>query len=270
MLNIHYALQTCDVKSFQNQKRFCSDSRTEISKKCSKSFFQSVWNLAKERPTETNHHIMVIEDHCTEELCAFLQQCQKEFELPNLKIEISHLTDQTGIADSIEACYKWLVENGKDLVYQVQDDYLFFPEAVTECVDIFNKIKTETNSAAIISPWNDCWLWQVSYRNKSTPRAVFTGRKGYWIQYYDMSCSFLTGHKQFIDNYDLMQKFLNIIRFADGKVPKELENISLNHLLTKRGILGIVPINCLALHMQSEGEKDPYIDWKPLWESIKI
>jgi hypothetical protein len=27
-IQIHYALQTCDVKSYQDQKRFASDDRT--------------------------------------------------------------------------------------------------------------------------------------------------------------------------------------------------------------------------------------------------
>jgi hypothetical protein len=30
------------------------------------------------------------------------------------------------------------------------------------------------------------------------------------------------------------------------------------------------PIPSVALHVQYEAQKDPYLDWKELWESIKI
>jgi hypothetical protein len=39
-------------------------------------------------------------------------------------------------------------------------------------------------------------------------------------------------------------------------------------MFTQRGILGIMPMNSVALHMQGPAEKDPYIDWKTLWDSI--
>lgn len=42
MTTIHYALQTCDLKSYQNQKRFCGDNRTDLSKKSLKSLILSV------------------------------------------------------------------------------------------------------------------------------------------------------------------------------------------------------------------------------------
>jgi hypothetical protein len=50
----------------------------------------------------------------------------------------------------------------------------------------------------------------------------------------------------------------------------DLENKSLNYMLTQRGVLGLVPINSVAFHLQSDLEKDPHIDYKPLWDSIDV
>lgn len=264
---IHYALQTCDIKSYQGQKRYASDNRTEISKKCIRSFLESVKNCSE--LMETKHHIAIIDDHSTEGLKNFIRKCLEEFSSDLIFIEFIELNHKTGIKKSIEYCYHWLQKNGNDLIYQVQDDYLFTKNAITDMIGIFKQVEIETNHQAIISPWNDSWLWLSPYRNKATPRTVLVGKKGYWIQYYDMSCSFLTSHKQFSNHWDLYNKFFELIDKVNI-VNRDLENISLNYILTKRGILGLVPINSLAFHLQSDLEKDPHIDYRPLWNSINV
>lgn len=263
---IHYALQTCDVKSYQGQKRFASDDRTLISKKCIKSFLESIKHCSEQK--KSIHHIAIIDDHCTPELKNFIQDCHKSFSSDKIIIEYIELSD-TGIKKSIEYCYHWLQKNGKDLVYQVQDDYLFSKNAICDMIEIYEQIKIETNSDSIICPWNDSWLWLASYRNRATPRTVIVGKNGYWIQYYDMSCSYLTSHKQFSQNWDLYYRFFELIDKKD-KEKNDLENVSLNYMLTQRGILGLVPVNSVAFHLQSELEKDPHIDYLPLWNSINV
>ena len=46
--------------------------------------------------------------------------------------------------------------------------------------------------------------------------------------------------------------------------------MSINKILVERGVLGIAPLRSLALHMQTEAEKDPYIDWKSWWDNIIV
>lgn len=268
MTTIHYALQTCDVKSYQGQKRFCGDDRTELSKKSLKSLILSIEYCIKNN-ANTKHHLAIIDDHSTEELKNFILKCQKEHTQEKLTIEYIKMGEKTGIKNSIEKCYLWLQENGKDLVYQVQDDYLFIESAIYEMVDLFLQIKIETGSECLISSWNDSWLWLTAYRNRSTPRTVIVGKNRYWIQYYDMSCSFLTSHNVFKDHWDLYNTFFYLVD-NKSKHDNDLENRSLNYMLTQRGILGLVPVSSVAFHMQSDLEKDPHIDWKPYWDSIQV
>jgi hypothetical protein len=267
MIEIHYALQTCDVKSHQGQKRYASDDRTEISKKCIQSFLESIKYCSEQK--ETKHYIAIIDDHSTVELKTFIRNCLTIFSSNSIHIEFIELDSETGIRKSIEQCYLWLQKNGKDLVYQVQDDYLFTKEAINDIVDIFKQIEIETKHHAVISPWNDSWLWLSSYRNRTTPRTVLVGKRSYWIQYYDMSCSFLTSHQQFSQHWDLYYRFFDLI---DKRTENnnDLENKSLNYMLTQRGILGLVPVNSVAFHLQSDLEKDPHIDYRPLWDSINV
>lgn len=263
---VHYAVQTCDVSSYQGQKRFASDSRTEISKKSIKSFLQSVKYCSEQYP-DSFHHVAIFDDQCTKDLKDFIQKCAKEFSSNTIQIEIFTFEENLGIRRSIEKCYYWLQENGKDLVYQIQDDYLFSEKCIYDTVDVYHQMKLETNTESIISPYNSVDNWLRCYRNISTPRTVIVGKHGYWIQYYDMSCSFLTSYNQFNKHWDLYNMFFYLV---DKKEQGILENRSLNYMLTRRGVLGLVPINSLAFHLQSELEKDPHIDYRPLWDSIEI
>lgn len=260
-MNIHYALQTCDIASNQVENRYCCDTKQELIRKCVTSFFQSL-HTAAERERTFQHHVMILDDHSTKETIYFLQECVKIYSKHNVKIQLNQL-ESRGIMNSIGSCYKWLLENGKDLVYQVQDDYLFEKYAITEVIDIYLNLLLENKTESIVTPYNAPYVWSGSYKNRPTPRTIFFGQNRYWIQIYDISCSFLTSLNNFKGNKDLLDYFISL----SPKLP-DLEAISLNKMLVERGILGVCPFESIALHMQGEYEKDPYVDWKLLWNSI--
>ena len=265
-MNIHYALQTCDSSFNQTEKRFCADTKLEVIKKCVASFFDSVKYVSESR-SEVNHFIKVFDDHSSQETLDFLFAVKKRYSSKNISIEIESLEDR-GIMSSIGSCYSWLLDNGTDLVYQVQDDYLFFDTAVYEMIDVYFQMLMDCETDSVVMPYNPPYIWNelgsYYYKHKvSSPRVVVPGSKRYWIQAYDTSCSFMTSADQLRRNKDLLDAFL-------GMNPRDnkLEIISLNKMFTQRGILGIMPMNSVALHMQGAAEKDPYIDWKILWDSI--
>lgn len=262
-MNIHYAYQTCDIASNQSQKRYCSDSKTEIVKKCITSFLKSVQYAAKQRP-ESNHIIQIFDDRSTEDLKQYLQHIIKTYSNNNITINIEQIKNG-GVMNSIRACWEWLEQNGTDLVYQVQDDYMYDETAIFEMVDMWFQLAKDTETHAIISPYNDPYTWYHTYKYKVTPRMVVLGLGRYWIQTYDTSCSFMTSKLQFSQHWDLYETFLNT-----PPNTYTLESASINKMMSERGVLSVMPINSVALHMQSELEKDPYIDWKSKWDSIDI
>lgn len=261
-MNIHYALQTCDVASNQGGKRFCSDSKTEVVKKCVTSFFQSVLYAAKERP-ESNHIIQIFDDKSTEELREYLRHLVMKYNHDNIVVDIAYIQNG-GVMNSIRTCWEWLEKHGTDLVYQVQDDYMFEESAIFEMIDVWFQMQVDTQSDCLVVSYNDPLLWRDTYLYKSTPRAIIPGSKRYWIQAYDIPCSFMTSKRQFSQHWDLYEKFLNL-----SPVFLRLEADTINHIM-KRGVLCLAPINSVGFHMQTELAKDPYIDWKPLWNSIDI
>ena len=274
---IDYAMQSCDVKTYQSTTdRFCGNDRTLLSKKSLKSFLQSVKYCA-DQVDNVVHRIAIFDDNCTEDLRAFRAKCIEQFSSDSIKIQVINLPGQPtpfqGIRESIRECYLWLQEHGEDLVYQIQDDYMFDKAAIYEMVDVWQQMFQETDSHAVISPWNDPDLWAATapdgYRNRASQRTVVPGKHRYWIQYYDCSCSFLTSHKQFSQHWDLYNDFFYLIDKID-KTDGLLEQRSLNYMFVKRGILGLVPINSLAWHMQQIDDRDPYIPWEPIWDAIDV
>ena len=266
--NIHYAFQICDIANREVKERICGPDRTLLSKKSFQSLITSISNCI-EKHNETFHIIRIFNDRSTPELISFVQDIISKNTNNKIKIEFCDIKE-SGIANSIQECYYWLQTYGVDYVYQVQDDYLFRPSCITEMYELQLQLIAEIKKYPILSPFNDFWLWSTIYRNKITPRTVILTHHRYWIQYYDMSCSFMTHHSVFSKHWDLYHLFFQYIKLSIEKKVKDLENKSLNYMLSQRGELGFVPIETLGFHLQSELEEDPFIDWRPYWDNIDV
>lgn len=263
MITTHYAVQTFDRSNSQNINRYATNDRSEITKKCVLSFVKSV-RYAANRVPSSKHIIRIIDDGSTDSTIEFLNNLIAEYSQGNIHFELI-LEKNLGVMGSIRHCYEWLRDQGKDLVYQVQDDYMYNETAIFEMIDVFHQIFRDTGDHAIVSSYNDPNNWQIQYRYRSTPRVIIPGNMRYWIQIYDGSCTFMTSAELFRSNWDLWEKFLNM-----SPLDSRLEAESINHIYTVRGKLGVCPIQSVGLHMQSELEKDPYLDWKILWDQLNI
>lgn len=262
MVDIVYAVQTCDVNSWQSSDRYAG-TKPEIVRKCITSFFKSVVYAAKQHP-ETHHIIMLHDDHSTKDTVDYINRCADKFLEPNMGFIFSPLKE-TGVVESIKQCYKTLEESDKDdLVYQVQDDYLYTETAIFEMIDVFMQLRNDVQTDAIVASFHDHRYWKTIYRYKVTPRMIFPAAYQNWMQIYDIPCTFLTSKQQFSRHWDLYYKFFDLI----GK--PELEAGSLNKMFIERGVLGVQPFNSVALHMQDDYWKDPYIDWKQRWDSVEV
>lgn len=261
MINIHYAIQTCTTKSNQNQKRFCSDDRSEITKKCVTSFFESIQYCVDTQPGVI-HNVRIIDDSSDIDTIEYLRALCDRFNSDYIKTElVAYQFD--GLMDSIRSCYEYLRDHGDDLVFQVQDDYMFTKTAIHEMVDLFYQLYSEKDTESLISGYN-CPGWYIGdNKYRQEPIVMVPGISRYWRQIFNTSCSFLTSINILRNNWDLIELFLNM-----HPLNSRLEAESLNYMLVRRGIAGFCPMNSVTLHMQSDFEKDPYIDWKPIWDSI--
>ncbi len=265
MIPVHYAVQTCTTKSNQGKKRFCSDSKSEITKKCVTSLFESIEHCVSIH--ESVHHVTIIDDQSDKETVDYLHKLCTKYSSEFIKPEFRTL-ENPGLMNSIRACYSHLVNDGSNIGMQVQDDYLFEKEAVFEMVDVFYQIFSDTDTLPFVSGYHPPhWYYQEQPRDryKVEPICMILGRKRYWRQSFNTSCSFLTSIENYIRNWDLIERFLNL-----DPLYEKLEPETLNKMFTTRGELMVVPVESITFHMQYDAEKDPYKDWKPLWNSINI
>jgi hypothetical protein len=265
-MNVYYAVQICDVANNQISRRYCNTDRTTLSKKSIMSLMESIQYVTQE-VSLLKHNILFVDDHSTQSLKSFLKFVKSKFENDLITIEIMETT-QHGLMTTVRSCYEWMLSKKSGLVYQIQDDYIFTKTAVMEMIDVFFQMKIETNSEIIVTPYNDNYNLITSYRNRVTPRVIISAKNRYWISVYDLSCSFMTSVGVFNQNWDLMDRFCNMPSIGDEN--GNLENVTINKMIVDRGRLALAPINSLALHIQSDLDKDPYIDWKSWWDQIDI
>jgi hypothetical protein len=243
--------------------------RTELSQRSVASLINSMLHAQQKNPALRCHLHMII-DQATPELqsyCHDVVQRTRE----NFSMSLCNLDGEHGIAASIRQCYLWMQQAGGDLVAQFQDDYIFYPHAISDSVMMFEQLRRDCSTDAVISLYNNPNHWNFVYRYQSTPRMLTAGASGYWIQNYDLSCSFLTSHRQFNRHWDLYTDFFYLIdkrrEYPDINI---LENRTLNLMLVDRDVLGMQPVRSLMLHMQTDRDLDPFCDWKKLWNSIAL
>jgi hypothetical protein len=167
--------------------------------------------------------------------------------------------------ESIRSCYEHLEKVGVDLVYQVQDDYLFTETAIFEMIDMWMCVYQNTTVHSFIISYSHPYYWAEKYKYYAVERMIVPGKLQYWFNSYEIPCTFLTSKLEFSKHWDLYEKFLN----GDPHDPN-LETDSIHKIMQERKVLCMLPFKSVALHMQSEFDKDPYIDWKSRWDSVEL
>jgi len=257
MVDLLVVLQSHSVSN--NQKyltRYMSKDKAEISYRCIKSLIHSLNWCKKHAPDAINIRFKIFDDHSDStfliKLNDMLRDCSFEYDLEHLETR--------GIMPSILKCYEYGRDNGKDLVYFVQDDYLYFETCIWEMVDSYFLFARKTQLPVCIFPYDDPYRYTIE---KPPMVTVHLGTHRHWkTAFYTSSC-FMVDYPTLTKNFDLFDKMGN------EPVSSIMEDVSINRLFSERNCLLFTPIPSIALHSQGEVEKDPYIDWKPLWEKFK-
>ncbi len=180
-----------------------------------------------------------------------LKTCEFEYRLEHL--------ETTGIMPSILACYNSGKANGKDLVYFVQDDSLYYETCIWEMIDAYFSFTAKTKMPVCIYPFDDPYRYGI----KTPPMVtVHLGIKRHWRTAFGTASCFMVDYPTLVKNFDLFDKMGN------EPVSTIMEDVSINRLFSERNCLLFTPIPSCALHSQSETERDPYLDWQSLWDKF--
>jgi hypothetical protein len=259
MLELLVVLQSHSKSNNQKQiTRYMSDDKAEISYRCIKSLVNSLNHLHTVKPNEVKIKLQVLDDHSDEQ---FLNKLNTILQSCNFNYELQHLATY-GIMPSIMACYEYGKKHGKDLVYFAQDDYLYFETCMYEMVDTYFRFSEKSKLPVCVYPFDDPYRYGIP-PDRQPLVTVHLGLNRHWKTAFGTASCFMVDYPTLIKNFDLFEAMGN------HAIDSVMEDETINRLFRERGCLLFTPIPSLALHSQADTEKDPYIDWKKLWDQFE-
>lgn len=252
-LHLLVVLQTHSVASRDNSKaRYCGASKAEIMRRCVTSLVDSL-NHAVEAIPYLKVQLQVLDDHSDAQsfdmLTAIVATAKFNHAVTSLETR--------GIMPSILACYEYGKAHGQELVYFVQDDYLYELNAIRDMVFTWLEMSHNLSGPVNIFPFNDPYHY-IPVNTQIQSHIVQSNGRHWRTQILTSSC-FMTHINILKKEWDLFYKM------GTSKLSPTMENDSINQLFRLRGYYLFVPIPSLALHMQFETERDPYINWQEWW-----
>ena len=149
-------------------------------------------------------------------------------------------------------------DQGEDLVFFVEDDYLHFETMLEEMISSFQRISSQLGKDIFMCPSDYPYLYMG---NKKTN--ILIGNKRHWRTIDKTLCTFLTS-KTLINKY--WDNFKKTCEKRHDPFEKYLNEIYLEEIC-------ISPIKSLSLHLTNINSSyglAPFINYRELWEENKI
>ena len=247
----------------QNKKRIFEYPKIEYALRSLNSLIKNIKYLNNNNNLEVK--LKIVEDGSSDEnlkkISHMINNSNLDIEVINHKNNIHKniIKKQTNNAtfsnlSSLLKCFEIAKDEGKDLVFFIEDDYIFFESALDEIVTSYERISSQINRELFICPTDYPYFYMDSQKTN-----VLIGSKRHWRLVSKTLCSFITSHtliKEYwsnfydncLDRHDPFEKYLNKI------YEKEI---------------CISPIKSLSLHMTNINSSyglSPFIDYKSLWD----
>ena len=250
----------------QNRKRLFEFPKIEYTKRSLNSLIKSI-NYFKNKYSEVKVKTIIVDDNSNSENIQKIKSIIKDndFEMLNLDYskyqnKISKQKNKETFANlaSLLQSFEIGKDNGEDLIYFIEDDYLHFEPMLDEMVASYERIASQINKDIFMCPTDYPYLYMDNVKTN-----VLIGNKRHWRTVDKTLCTFMTT-KNLLDKYwDNFYK--NCLNRHD---PFEKY---LNEIYSKE--ICISPIKSLSLHLTNINSSyglSPLIDYKKLWDENKI
>ena len=250
----------------QNRKRLFEFPKIEYTKRSLNSLIKSI-NYFKNKYSEVKVKTIIVDDNSNSENIQKIKSIIKDndFEILNLdhskyQNKISKQKNKETFANlaSLLQSFEIGKDNGEDLIYFIEDDYLHFESMLEEMVASYERIASQVNKDIFMCPTDYPYLYMDNVKTN-----VLIGNKRHWRTVDKTLCTFMTT-KNLLDKYwDNFYK--NCLNRHD---PFEKY---LNEIYSKE--ICISPIKSLSLHLTNINSSyglSPLINYKKLWEENKI
>tara|TARA_B100000214_G_scaffold116369_1_gene82172 strand:- start:2 stop:979 length:978 start_codon:yes stop_codon:yes gene_type:complete len=250
----------------QNRKRLFEFPKIEYTKRSLNSLIKSI-NYFKNKYSEVKVKTIIVDDNSNSENIQKIKSIIKDndFEMLNLDYskyqnKISKQKNKETFANlaSLLQSFEIGKDNGEDLIYFIEDDYLHFEPMLEEMVASYERIASQINKDIFMCPTDYPYLYMDNIKTN-----VLIGNKRHWRTVDKTLCTFMTTknllnkywdnfYKNCLNRHDPFEKYLNEIYSKE---------------------ICISPIKSLSLHLTNINSSyglSPLIDYKKLWDENKI
>lgn len=205
----------------------------------------------------------IFDDHSSDE---FVKNCHALMTHSRWPYTFTSLTEK-GYNHSAFKQFERCRNSTADLVYSVEDDYLHYPTAIQEMIDNWQLFTSLSGREVCLFPFD----FPDDYRPQPSGLCfVVYGTHRHWRSGLWTTQTMFLRPNVFCQYWPTFEK-LALEYNADWSVPGEhVHEGNTIGQIWKDSVLRMSPIPSLALHMQFERQKDPYINWLQWWTDFGV
>ena len=249
----------------QSKKRLFEQPKVEYSIRSINSLINSI-NFCQKKYTELKIKTVIIDDHSNKENLDLIKRVihgknvdlisldHKEFEK---RIKEQNSKETFSNLASLLKSFEFGKENGEDLIFFVEDDYLHFQPMLEEMIASYERIASQIDKDIFMCPADYPYLYM---NNEKTN--ILIGNKRHWRTISKTLCTFMTT-KPLLDKY--WNNFYNTCLDRNDPFEKHLNEVYKKEFC-------ISPIKSLSLHLTNVNSSyglSPFVNYKKLWEENK-
>lgn len=251
----------------QNKKRLFEYPKIEYAVRSLNSLIKSIKYLRKKLP-EVNIKLIILDDHSNDENLKKIKEIseqEKNSEIISLdhdkyKSEIvqQNSVDTFSNLASLLNSFELGKNQGEDLVFFVEDDYLHFETTLEEMISSFQRVSSQLGKDIFICPSDYPYLYMSNEKTN-----ILIGSKRHWRTVNKTLCTFLTS-KTLINKY--WDNFKKTCEDRHEPFEKYLNEIYDTEIC-------ISPLKSLSLHLTNVNSSyglSPFVDYKKLWDESEI
>ena len=249
----------------QNKKRLFEQPKIEYSIRSLNSLLKSI-KFCKKKYTNLKIKTILIDDNSTEKNLIKIRSLIKDENIEILQLdhqkfksEIKEQKNKETYSNlaSLKQSFEIGKDQGEDLIFFLEDDYLHFETMVEEMIATYERIASQVGEDIFMCPSDYPYLYM---NNENTN--ILIGNKRHWRTVNQTLCTFLTSKKLLVKYWE---KFENTCRDRHDPFEKYLNEIYKKEIC-------LSPLKSLSLHLTNVNSSyglSPFINFEELWNENK-
>jgi len=249
----------------QNKKRLFEQPKIEYSIRSLNSLLKSI-KFCKKKYTNLKIKTILIDDNSTEKNLIKIRSLIKDENIEILQLdhqkfksEIKEQKNKETYSNlaSLKQSFEIGKDQGEDLIFFLEDDYLHFETMVEEMIATYERIASQVGEDIFMCPSDYPYLYM---NNENTN--ILIGNKRHWRTVNQTLCTFLTSKKLLVKYWE---KFENTCRDRHDPFEKYLNEIYKKEIC-------LSPLKSLSLHLTNVNSSyglSPFINFEELWDENK-